>query len=106
MTATKVEGPFRPAPPTPVESQKINQVLEVLAGACTEQQILTVLRRHSGNVERTLQALLDDPSSGMDTTPTTDDLHGLRTALEADPQLRAHAQPQTRSPPRKYISDP
>ncbi|EKM56764.1 uncharacterized protein PHACADRAFT_207955 [Phanerochaete carnosa HHB-10118-sp] len=99
MTATAAEGPFRPAPPTPVESQKMNQVLEVLAGACTEQQVLSLLRRHSGNIERTIQALLDDPNSGMDTTPTTDDFLGLHSLREADMQMRAQAPPHPRSPP-------
>ncbi|GJE98692.1 hypothetical protein PsYK624_149270 [Phanerochaete sordida] len=101
MTATALEGAYRPAPPTPAETQKIGQVLEVLAGVCTEHQVLAVLRRHGGNVERTVQALLDDPNSVMDPAPTASDFQSLASLGDDDIQMRSDAQPPRSPPPSR-----
>lgn len=90
------DGTFRPAPPNPEEAAKVNQVLEILVGVCDGEQVLNALRRNYGNVEKTIAALLDDPTSGSVPVPTMDEMSALRDAAAAV------VQPQ--GPPRTLLS--
>lgn len=74
------EGAFRPAPPTPDEISKVQQVLEILADICSQEQALNALRRNYGDVEKTISALLDDPASGDNPPLPMEDMSALREA--------------------------
>lgn len=75
------EGAFRPAPPTPEEAAKVQQVLEIMAGLCDGEQALNALRRNHGDAQKTIEALLDDPTIGNVASPAVDDMSALREAV-------------------------
>ncbi|KAI0694109.1 hypothetical protein BC835DRAFT_1406517 [Cytidiella melzeri] len=80
MTAIKAEGSFKPSPATPEEKSSVQQIVEVMCGACDEDKALTFLRRNGGNVDKTLSALLDNATDDAPTTSGTTDYSELRAA--------------------------
>lgn len=82
MTAIKSEeGGFRPSPTTTEERAKVQQIMDIMCGACDEDKALTFLRRNSGSVDKAITALFDSATETEPTTSGTADYSELRTAV-------------------------
>ncbi|KAI0088313.1 hypothetical protein BDY19DRAFT_994221 [Irpex rosettiformis] len=83
MTAVKSEGGFKPSPATPDERSKIEQIVEIMCGACDPDRVLTFLRRNGGSVDKTITALFDAPDDDAPTTSGSTELSELRAAASS-----------------------
>lgn len=97
MTAYTTDGGYRPAPPTADEQAKVQQVMEILAGMSGEEQALNVLRKNAGDVQKTISALLDDPSSGSAPIPSASNYAPPPPINEPVQGYRSRSPPRTSS---------
>ncbi|KAJ3557621.1 hypothetical protein NM688_g1374 [Phlebia brevispora] len=74
----KSTNPFRPAPMTPEEISKVEQIVDITC--CPKEDALKHLRRKGGNVEQALDAIFNGESADEVPKSSAGDMESLRAA--------------------------